>query len=103
MKKANETNENYCHIEARKLDDLRRLKARQTDKEDLYKECIEMLQAHDPNGEYWAIIFEHGNDYDKAMQVVQECVAMSLQMAIQDKEKEAAQFYIKVLKEAIKY
>ena len=72
-------------------------------KESLYKECIEMLQAHDPNGEYWAIIFEHGNDYDKAMQVVQECVAMSLQMAIQDKEKDAAQFYIKVLREAIKY
>ena len=69
----------------------------------LYKECIEMLQAHDPNGEYWAIIFEHGNDYDKAMQVVQECVAMSLQMAIQDKEKDAAKVYIKVLREAIKY
>jgi hypothetical protein len=102
MKKANETNENYCHIEARKLDDLRRLKERQTDKENLYKECIEMLQSHDPNGEYWAVIFEHGKDYDKAMQVVRECVAMSLNMAIADKEMDSAKFYIKVLSKAIK-
>ena len=72
-------------------------------KESIYKECIEMLQAHDPNGEYWAIIHEYSHDYDKAMQVVQECVAMSLQIAIQDKEKDAAKFYIKVFKEAIKY
>ena len=62
-----------------------------------------MLQANDPNGDYWAIIFEHGKDYDKAMQVVQECVAMSILMAVQDKEKEAAQLYIKVLNKAIKY
>ena len=102
MKKVNETNESYCHIEARELDDLRIIKARQTDKEDLYKECIEMLQSHDPNGDYWAVIFEHGNDYDKAMQVVRECVAMSLNMAIADKEMDSAKFYIKVLSKAIK-
>jgi len=93
----------YLHNLLRAEDDLRRAKVRQDDKEELYKECIEMLQSHDPNGEYWAIIHEHGNDYCKAMQVLQECVAMSLQIAIQDKEKDAAKFYIKVLKEAIKY
>ena len=72
-------------------------------KESLYKECIEMLQSNYPNSAWWAVIFEHGHDYDKAMQVVQECVAMSILMAVQDKEKEAAQLYIKVLNKAIKY
>ena len=72
-------------------------------RESLYKECIEMLQAHDPNGEYWAIIHEYSHDYDKAMQVVRECVSESLNMAIKDKEIEAARFYMSVLKKAIKY
>jgi mannose-6-phosphate isomerase class I len=103
MKEVNETNENYCHIEQEMEYNLQRAKVRQADKEDIYKECIEMLQDNDPNGEYWAIIHEHGNDYCKAMQVLQECVAMSLQMAIQDKDKDEAKFYIKVLREATKY
>lgn len=92
----------YLHNLLREEDELKRAKVRQMDQENLYKECIEMLQSHDPNGEYWAVIFEHGKDYDKAMQVVRECVAMSLNMAIADKEMDSAKFYIKVLTKAIK-
>ena len=72
-------------------------------KENLYKECIEMLQTNDPNGDYWAIIFEHGHDYDKAMKVVQECVSMSLSIAITDDDEMAANFNLSVLNKAIKY
>ena len=72
-------------------------------KENLYKECIEMLQANDPNSDYWAIIFEHGHDYDKAMQVLKECVSMSLNIAVTDGDDIAAKFNLQVLTKAIKY
>ena len=76
---------------------------RRTLKECIYHECISMLQDNDPNGDYWEVIHEHGHDYDKAMEVLQGCVATSLQMAIEDKEKAAAKFYVSVLREAIEY
>ena len=76
---------------------------RRTLKECVYHECISMLQDNDPNGDFWAIILEHDHDYDKAMGVLQGCVTVSLSMAIEDKETDAAKFYIKVLANAINY
>jgi hypothetical protein len=67
----------------------------------LYKECIEMLEEHDPNGSYWEIIEEVDYDYDKAMEILQECVSRTIHTTIKDKD--TAQFYIKVLSKAIKY